>query len=177
MTHDFGRSLAVSRAQANLPLWREVYDQAFGPNPAMAYVANDGWAQRGGIDRIVTCASGKTLSIDEKVRTIDYGDILLEVWSSVEDRIPGWVAKDLACDFVAYAILPTNTCYLLPFAMLRRAWKQNRIRWWASGRRISADNGRYHTISLAMPTSEVMSAISAAAVVRFGREQNHGLGP
>jgi hypothetical protein len=44
-------------------------------------VRSDGWAQRGGIDRVIALACGRVFTVDEKVRTTDWNDILLEQWS------------------------------------------------------------------------------------------------
>jgi hypothetical protein len=35
-------------------------------------------------------------------------DFLLEYWSDYERRSPGWIEKDLACDFIAYAFVPSR---------------------------------------------------------------------
>ena len=66
-----------------------------------------------------------TYTVDEKVRTNDWPDVLLERWSDEARRIPGWVEKPLACDFIAYAFAPAGTCLLLPVAALQRAWRQH----------------------------------------------------
>lgn len=34
-------------------------------------VEHDGWAQRGGIDLLLTLACGRTYTVDEKIRTED----------------------------------------------------------------------------------------------------------
>lgn len=125
-------------------------------------VRADGWAQRGGIDRVLTLSSGKTLTVDEKVRYEDYDDILLEAWSSIEHKRPGWIAKDLACDYIAYAFVPSRRCYLLPFQTLRAAWRANKGEWYASLRKIRADNGSYTTESVAVPIDLLMGAMNDA---------------
>jgi hypothetical protein len=170
MTHDFKQSLARSHGHADAPWWLEVYMSAFPSLQAAVNVRDDGWAQRGGIDRVLTLASGKTLTVDEKVRELDWPDILLEYWSDYERRVPGWVAKDLACDFIAYAFVPSQTCYLLPFQTLRRAWKTNAKEWVSRYRRIEADNGRYTTVSVPVPTDVLMTAITGAMSVSWQRK-------
>lgn len=69
-------------------------------------VEQDGWAQRGGIDRLLTLACGRTYTVDEKIRTEDWPDVLLERWSNEGLRRPGWVQKPLA------AICPRVGCDL-----------------------------------------------------------------
>lgn len=167
VVHNFSESLAKSHAQANAPWWLDVYRKAFPDLEAMACVRNDGWAQRGGIDRVLTLASGKTLTIDEKVRDKDWPDILLEYWSDRDRKIPGWVAKNLACDFIAYAFIPSQCCYLLPFQTLRAAWRTNCKDWSQTYQKVEAQNRGYVTVSLAVPTTILLTALSDAMVVSW----------
>lgn len=176
MQHDFARSLAASQEQEKAPWWREVYSRAFPGFSSMVSVRQDGWAQRGGIDRVITLQSGKTVTVDEKVRSKDWDDIALERWSDRERKVPGWVQKDLACDFIAYAFVPSKRCYLLPFLTLRAAWILEGRRWCelaeeASGgfRVMLADNGRYSTESIAVPTEILMASIRQAMVISWGQ--------
>lgn len=171
--HSFQRSLAASNEQAENPIWLQVYQKAFPSLAAATCVRQDGWAQRGGVDRVLVLSSGKTLNVDEKVRYKDYGgDILLEVWSNRERRIPGWVAKDLACDYIAYAILPTKVCYLLPFQALRAAWTQNRYEWWHQYRVRPADNSTYRTENVAVPREVLFGALRDAMTVQWEEAAN-----
>jgi hypothetical protein len=91
--HDFQTSRRISERYADSPFWLDVYRAAFPSLQSAVSVRDDGWAQRGGIDRVLTLACGRTVTVDEKVRDSDYGDILLEFWSNKERKIPGWVAK------------------------------------------------------------------------------------
>lgn len=177
-THNFTDSLSVSRRYTEEPWWEEVYRKAFPSFLSMADIRKDGWAQRGGIDRVVTLASGRTYTVDEKVRRENYDDILLEYWSDIDRRKLGWVAKDLACDFIAYAFAPTKRCYLLPFATLRLAWKNCGDQWVKQGeartagfREVRAENsedGRHWTtVSVACPIPVLMAALKEAMIIRW----------
>lgn len=169
MIHDFDKSLEMSAAQSEAPWWEPVYRSAFHNFACMTYVRRDGWAQRGGVDRVITLESGKTLSVDEKVRSVDYPDILLEFWSDKARKVPGWVAKDLACDFIAYAFIPSQTCHLLPFLTLRRAWQVNGRDWVKRyGTKIAHNNG-WLTESVAVPTDVLLGALADAMTVTWGR--------
>ena len=170
--HHFNESLAKSKAQEDAPWWREVYTRAFPGFAGMISVRSDGWAQRGGIDRVVTLRSGKTVTVDEKVRYKSYGDIALERWSSREKQTPGWVQKDLACDFIAYAFVPDCRCYLFPFLTLRAAWQRYGREWIEDAeanqngcRVVLADNVGYTTESIAVPIPTLISALHAAQVI------------
>ena len=96
--HDFDDSLAASAVDRDKEWWAQVYRQAFPDLVSMVSVDQDGWAQRGGIDRVLLLRSGKTLAIEEKVRSHDWNDFCLEYWSDKERRVRGWIAKELACD-------------------------------------------------------------------------------
>ena len=91
--HNFQESLAWSEEQADAPWWEQVYRKAWPDLKAMVSVREDGWAQRAGIDRVLTLASGKVLKIDEKVRRQAYGDFFLEYLSAKEFNTPGWIEK------------------------------------------------------------------------------------
>lgn len=166
-TANFQEDLAFSHAQADQPFWRDVYVQAFPDMAAMTDVRKDGWAQRGGIDRIITTSTGTVWKIDEKVRRKDYGDILLEYTSNSRTNAPGWVVKELACDFIAYAIVSTCTCYLLPVAPLQRAWRTHHMRWISEYGQVAAVNASYQTISCPVPIPELMHKISQAMFFRW----------
>ena len=167
MPHSFKKSLEISERHADDPIWEDLYKTAFHNFSGMQKVGVDGWAQRGGIDRVITLSSGKTLTIDEKVREKDYGDILLEFWSNEEKRIPGWIAKDLACDFIAYAILPIRKCYLLDFQLLRKAWRENHKEWVTKYKIAKAKNIGYTTISVCVPVEVLFKSIKNASIVNF----------
>lgn len=174
MIHNFAASLELSKAQEDAPWWREVYAKAFPGLANMVSVRDDGWAQRGGIDRVLVMKSGKVLTVDEKVRAKSYGDILLERWSDRDRKVPGWMQKDLACDFIAYAFIPDRRCYLFPFPQLRTAWISAGRDWIAQAEGaqdgfnvVLADNGRYVTESIAVPIPELLAALHRAQVVEW----------
>ncbi|KKL71604.1 hypothetical protein LCGC14_2093270 [marine sediment metagenome] len=174
--------MAFSEGYADAPWWEKIYRQAFPSMASMTYVKQDGWAQRGGIDRVITLRSGKGLWIDEKVRSEDRPDILLEYRSNDRTGALGWVAKDLATDYIAYAFIPSQRCYLLPFATLRRAWKEHAAEWiklgelgrsshWREGEgfyECRARNEGYWTISVAVPIPQLMAALTDAMVINWG---------
>jgi hypothetical protein len=181
VNHVFADSLATSHAHADAPWWPIVYKMAFPTSTGTRDQRADGWAQRAGIDRFVDLSDGTSLKIDEKVRTKDYPDILLERWSSRESRTPGWIQKDLSCDFIAYAFIPTETCYLLPFQVLRRVWREQGREWIAKAEQkdkdkrhgfavVEAENPTYTTESITVPIPVLLDAIRDALVIHWGRD-------
>ena len=165
--HDFDESLAYSHSQADAPYWEVVYKKAFPNFAGMVCVRKDGWAQRGGIDRVITFKSGKTVTVDEKARKKVWPDVALERWSDEARKKPGWMQKDLACDFIAYAWVPKQRCLLLPFPTLRRAWLDNGRQWIKDHKEIRAENHKYTTVSVAVPTEILMKALQDAMLVEW----------
>jgi len=172
--HNFAESLAKSHEQADAPWWSEVYATAFPGFSTMVSVRTDGWAQRGGIDRVITLTSGRTITVDEKVRDKQWPDILWEFWSDKDRKVKGWCAKDLACDYIAYAFIPTKTCYLLPTLQMRKAWQLFGKEWVKRAsvgedgyRIVDADNGSYITRSVAVPIAVTLKAIQQAAIIKW----------
>lgn len=177
--HDFFQSLALSHQYTEAPWWKEVYEKAFYNFSTMIDVRNDCQAQREGIDRYVILNSGETIKIDEKVRTVKYNDILLEVFSNSERETPGWMQKNLRCDYIAYAFIPTKTCYLLPFLQLKRAWNTNKQIWYEKARKsqdgfrvVDAENKTYTTHSICVPIDILIPAINEAMVVNWGADND-----
>lgn len=183
--HDFADQLAYSHKQADEPYWQQVYGQAFPDMVSSVDLRQDGWHQKAGRDRAVVLSTGRTLYIDEKVRKEAYDDIAVEVWSvyprqghrpwsPVSGAVPGWAAMPKDCDFLAYAFEPTRTCHLFPFFGLRAAWEKHGATWRtkaeqseAGFRWILADNERYWSVSIAVPTPVLRSAINDALTITW----------
>jgi hypothetical protein len=172
MIHDFETSLEKSKAQEDAPWWPKVYAKAFPGYVSCMSVRSDGWAQRGGIDRVIQLKSGKTVYVDEKVREESWPDILLERWSDKGRGTPGWIQKDLATDFIAYAFIPDQRCYVFPFLQLRAAWQSNGRSWVDQAEKrkggfrvILAQNPGYVTESIAVPIPELLGALHKAQVI------------
>lgn len=165
--HNFAESLSKSHDAEDLPIWREVYQKAFPTMQEMLNHRQDGDHQRLGIDRSIILKNSKQILVDEKIRFKPYNDILLEVWSDFERRRPGWIAKDLLCDYIAYAIEPLGKCYLLPVPQLRIAWQRNGKKWWENNFKPRANNGSWTTISVVVPADELMEEIRDSLVINF----------
>uniref|UniRef100_A0A6M3LJ26 Uncharacterized protein n=1 Tax=viral metagenome TaxID=1070528 RepID=A0A6M3LJ26_9ZZZZ len=165
--NDFHEDLEFSHKADELSCWEEIYNTAFPANKAITNTRDNGDLQHLGIDRTIVLSSGKAIYIDEKVRRKDYGDILLEYISNSCTETKGWVEKPLFCDYIAYAILPINTCYLLPVPQLQKAWIEHKDLWLFSyGTRI-AENKYYNTLSCPVPINILFKAIGNSLRIRF----------
>jgi hypothetical protein len=178
MPHNFSDSLAMSHAHDDLPLWKEVYEQAFPTMVTMICHRQDGDHQRNGIDRSIILANSKQITVDEKVRGknrfgYSYPDIALEYLSDRQRNVPGWVCKPLQCDYIAYAIAPRGKCYLLPVPQLQLAWTRNKDAWIKQYKEIRAENecprsGRnWTTISVGVPVGVLFPAIGKCLRFEF----------
>ncbi|NIJ32799.1 hypothetical protein [Sphingomonas oligoaromativorans] len=155
----------MSERYAESDWWLAAYRRAFPSLRSAVPVRGDGWAQRAGVDRVITLASGRVYTVDEKIRSEDWGDILLEQWSDEARHIPGWVQKPLACDFIAYAYAPSGTCYLMPVAALQRAWRQHGRQWIREYGQRRAQNPGYVSVCVPVPRAVLMWAIADAMMI------------
>ncbi len=85
-------------------------------------------------------------------------------------KVPGWIQKPLACDFIAYAFIPSRTCLLLPTLTLQRSWRIYGRDWIEKYPAVRANNGRYITTSIPVPRDILLKALSDATVVVWGEE-------
>jgi hypothetical protein len=189
---DFEPDLDWSHEVAGMPFWLDVYREAF-PGFVAAHIPQkgDGWHQRAGRDRIVVLDDTSTITVDEKGRRKEWSDILVEIYSDYYRLIPGWGNPDkrLNCDYIGYAFVPTQVCYLLPYRELVRAMRLNQQAWVrealeneAIERRagihfVNARNPRdrslperYTTRSLAIPTQQLLTAIRDVMTIRWAQQ-------
>lgn len=177
--HNFAQELAWSEFQSDEPFWDSIYRKAFPNMVNHMLCSGDIKSQRLGIDRSVLLASGRTLYIDEKKRRKDSKDILLEYVSVDSSNAPGWIEKDLAIDYLAYAFMPSQKVYLFDWLMLRRAWCQYRTEWIAKGEKkeggfwkVIAQNVGYNTISVAIPINILRNAVSLSYIIKLESHDN-----
>ena len=116
---------------------------------------------------MLTLKSGRTITVDEKVREKDWSDILLERWSDVDRKTPGWVQKQLACDYIAYAFIPSRTCYLFDTLTLQRAWRINGLDWISRYREVRAQNHGYTTVCVPVPRDVLFEAMAGAMKIQW----------
>ena len=185
--HDFDERLAWSHLADGAPFWPTVYKLAFGSDITMVSHLKHGEHQRDGIDRSITLPNTKQILVDEKIRAKDYGDILLEVVHQPHDRSKepwrGWAERDdLRCDYIAYAVLPLQTAFLLPIQQLRRAYVTFGDEWKDAARAnrhgengtdfrcIEARNKKYTTWSICVPRKVLFAAMTDTLTVRWATD-------
>jgi hypothetical protein len=160
----FAEDLRYSKIMHRLPIWQQTYAQAF-PRATLVLHEEDGEHQRAGIDRSIVLPNTKQLFVDEKVRRPvqkpkwPYNDILLEHVSNDVTKAPGWVCKALRADFIAYAILQTGQCFLLPVIQLQQAWELHGDFWLGKYGQRRAINAGYYTLNCPVPIDDLFRAI------------------
>lgn len=175
--HNFQEQLQWSESAGYEPFWDAVYRKAFPNLVNHMLCSGDTLGQRMGVDRLLYLSNNLTIAIDEKKRKEVYPDVLLEYISVDTTGAPGWMDKDLAIDYLAYAFIPTKQCYLFPWQLLRRAWLYFRNEWIQNGQRkqdgfkiVWAQNNGYKTYSVAVPIKAVQSAIQRALIIDVSTE-------
>ena len=111
--------------------------------------------------------NGKQFTIDEKARFKDYGDILLEIWSNEQYKTHGWATKDLMCDYIAYGIIPSQRCYLLPVNQLQNALRRNWKKWYLNNHKHRAQNTNHVTVNVAVNTQELLREINNTLIINI----------
>jgi len=107
MNHRFPDGLDVEREAS--PILNRWYKANFRNLMYILDVTSDPSFRQAGIDKFLIFKRPDvprltTISIDEKVRTKPYEDILAEIWSKKEEEIPGWVWTSKA-DYTVYAFV------------------------------------------------------------------------
>lgn len=157
LKNDFKTDLEYSLEENECELLDSFYHKMF-PGLRDIEIVKDLERQKKGIDKVLTLNRGQQLTIDEKKRRENYGDILLELWSVWEERKRGWLYT-CQCDYIVYAIMPTYRVYLLPTLLLKRAWLTNSNEWLMKFPEVDAENRSYTTKSIAIPPDILLPAI------------------
>jgi len=165
--HDFNERLAFSESAGHEEFWQKIYQKAF-PDMLFANICTGKCqGQYLGIDRVIQLSSGKTLYVDEKKRESEYNDILLEYISVDTNNAPGWIEKDLQIDYLAYAFIQSQRCYLFPWQLLRRCWIHFKDTWLKKYQLITAQNKTYKTLSVAIPTNILLKSIKSSLIIQI----------
>ena len=168
LIHEFNPQLVYSEDASCEPFWDRIYHKAFPNLVNHMLCRGDVKSQRMGIDRVILLSNGQILYIDEKKRRKDRDDILLEYISADTTHAPGWIEKDLAIDYLAYAFMESQRVYLFPWLMLRRAWGNYKTAWINKYKPpIIAQSRGYQTISVAIPIMILKKAISTATTIQL----------
>lgn len=115
----------------------EIFREEFGEAVTWRYNRGDSPEQRTGEDFELSSPCGKVpykWTLDFKARfPLESGDvpsdILIEEYSCVERSTPGWITKELTCDFILYIILGRGRAFLMPTKTIQRKWREHGDKW------------------------------------------------
>lgn len=170
--YDFTKQLNVSMEAAGKDWVNQTYQKAFGNLGLVKVEAiSDLARQRKGYDKVCYFSNGKQVIFDEKHRAEDYGDILIEIWSNMECRVPSWLNNN--ADYIVYFFEPTKRVAWLPLLLLNKWLKtRNEIALWIKtpekktllpcppwNRVVYTPNEGYTTASIAGPNELVLGGI------------------
>lgn len=154
--HNFREDLEYSLKASDDLMFEFYYKQRF--NAVSVKNITDLDKQKAGIDKEIYLPNGKILLVDEKKRREVYFDILLEEYSNMKYKVPGWIEKNQS-DYIVYAFMPSRVIYLLPVLLLQLAWNRNRSSWKIRYKYVTAFNEGYVTGSIAVPVPVLFDAI------------------
>ena len=164
--HRYHTSHAWEQQQAALltDLWR-----AWWPGVDRLPVT-DADTQRAGVDAVLTgptCAQPFAVEVEEKIRSHDYGDVLLEVVSNDQAMTPGWAVKGARSKLLLYAWAPTRRGFVFPMQTVQRVTRANADLWLARfGVRLAKNDG-YTSHNVPVPLSVFAHAIDQAHGIVF----------
>jgi hypothetical protein len=126
----------------------------------------------GGADAVIQLSNGRTVFIDEKIRSSKYEskDILIELDHS--NGVVGWANKNLSVDYIAYCWLSDRKVLMLEYPLFKRLWKNHGKGLIENGednkngcRIIEAENRSYVSRSLIIPTKSLLSRMHSGVFV------------
>ena len=158
--HRFSDDLTRSERDAQQPFWNDLYQKMFPEQFDHAEVNTDLETQRRGVDRVITLKNGRRWLVEEKLREKDYGDILLEYWSILEQDKPGWTVNNQALtQILAYGVKPANRFFVFMFTELRAAARAHHQEWAKQYGYQDSLNEGYITRNIAVPIPVLQSLL------------------
>jgi len=138
----------------------------------------DDTTQMRGIDKVIITQDSGIIRIEEKVRDLWFGDILLEYTSNDTTGTPGWMEKWLLCDYLFYAIMenPARLYYFYwPGPMgLKSLWDRDKFQWISNAgqgidgfTKIAAPNPGYHTLSVGVPPQLLLDLVTPSGLIHI----------
>ena len=124
-----------------------------------------------GIDYVVTLNGGATINIDAKTREPGCSkywinkqpELALEIWSVKEKKIIGWTLNTKTqVDYILYTFAREDCAsfFLLPFQLLRKAFKQHGREWVNAYKSKLQKNKGYYSEAVFVPANVVLQAVS-----------------
>lgn len=157
LSYRFDEQLKMSQG---ISVSRSVHDILMKhiPGARRAYQA-DNSSDRNGTDWWVEHTSGKHISVDVKIRKMDWArrgrdDLALETWSVVERKKVGWT-RDHAkrTDYIMWLWKDTGRWCIVPFTMLCAVFSESWEKWATKfeSKQQHTPDGNYHSECVFVP--------------------------
>lgn len=148
-----------------------------GTIPGVVTVAKtDTAVDKTGVDYVATLRRGATINIDLKLRDAGaskywqhgFEELALEKWSVVPENgrqgVAGWTLDEAkATHYTMHAFAPEDSqrVILLPFQLLRKAFKIHLTEWYRTYQHAQQSSGRWRSECVFVPADIVIEAIAA----------------
>jgi len=175
--YNFDERLAFSTERRGKPFEDVIQDSL----PGIIDVSKtDVAVDKTGIDYIATLRGGATIGIDLKLRDKGcsrywkYGDELaLETWSVLPENGQrgkcGWTLDEAkATDYTLHVFDPSDsdTVYLLPFQLLRKAFRNYYRNWLRIYRVAEQNSGQWKSQCVFVPAGIVLNVINQSSIIQ-----------
>jgi hypothetical protein len=176
--YDFQTQLAFSVYSGGRPFDRIVADTLPG---VVEVIKTDVAVDKTGVDYIATLRGGSKINIDVKLRSEGCSkywkngaeELALEIWSVMPEGCckgkAGWTldeAKDTHYTLHVFSEKDSCSAYLLPFQLLRKAFRAN-ARQWMERFRVEIQSSRtWKSQCVFVPAFMVMDSIAEASFVK-----------
>jgi hypothetical protein len=176
--YDFQTQLAFSVDSGGRPFEQIISDTLPG---VVTVVKTDVAVDKTGVDYIATLRGGSRINIDVKLRSKGCSkywkngaeELALETWSVMPEGCckgkAGWTldeAKDTHYTLHVFSGNDSGSAYLLPFQLLRKAFRVNAREWMNRFRVEIQSSGKWKSQCVFVPAFIVMDAISNASFVK-----------
>lgn len=159
MASNFHDDLRASESDDLIPFWTAAFKARFPEMANCIFNYADNQAQRKGIDCLLFMNDGSTVRLDQKNDKYPPNNFFLEFVSVIDERKPGWIAKNLDVEYIAYGFINHGKCYMLCWRELRSAWKRHRAEWCKKYKVSDVPNNGYMTRGVAVPVPVVLAAM------------------
>jgi len=165
------------------PEWVNSYYYKWFPKLLNIRAITDKKSQIEGIDVILEMDGEDDKSVDEKIRNIDYGDVLLEEFSNYETKARGWTWDPKKRNrYVSYIVDDPNVklITLIDAFALRKLWSIKYREWAAKYQRCFGTtydidgNVKYQTSNLSIPYRELSLVIVFTNIPGIQNNKNKG---
>ena len=168
LVHKFSESFAKSKHLAYADWWDALCAEAFD-GFIKRVVVEDAAVDKKGVDSLVyTTHSDEPIKVEEKVREGEWSDILLEAWSSREDKVLGWTLdKSKVTDELMYVFIKGDYRYgyVINFEELRSAFWANGSEWAEEFSTKDSYNYGYTSVNIPVPVFVLAKACPSLRMI------------